>query len=568
MKSLKKMMALALAMVMVLAMSMTVFADTPTTPEQPAAETYSITVQNDNSAMSIIGKTYTAYKLFDVTYDGTNYAYSIKTDNPFYSTAAAKTVLDTYFDFTDTSDATVKTVTVKTAKQDATTKTLSADDVRKLADALQPYATGTGAGSAQATAETVTINLAEAGYYIVTGTVKPTDPANSDKEVVSAIILDNATPTATVKPKASVPTLDKKITGVTDDGDVLDEKGKAAVAKVGATVSYELDSTVPDLTGYTKYTFTFGDKITNGLDYVTGSFKLKIGNSAETTVSPTIAEGGKSFTYTITYDTFKTYLATTGNKPGDKITLTYKCTVNDAALTTDYENNTADLTYSHSPYDDTTNKTPKKETYVIDLNLDVDKIDGSDSTKHLDGAQFKLYREVAAAAAEGEGEAAAATKEYYKWDATNKKVTWVAEADADVFETNDQGKLKQQVRGLDNGNYFLVETKAPKGYNMLKDPIAIVITATPDSAENVTKVTYSATYGGETATMTNGQVDLTTQTQAAGKQPVATGTIENNSGAELPSTGGIGTTIFYVIGAILVLGAGILLVTRRRMNAN
>ena len=561
-KTMKKMMALVIAMVMVLAMGTAVFASG--NDGDGAAATYSITVQNTNDAMSIIGKTYTAYKLFDVTYSGENYAYSIKTDNPFYSTAAAKAVLDTYFDFTDTSDATVKTVTVKTAKQDATTKTLSADDVRKLADALQPYATGTGAGSTQATAETVTINLDEAGYYIVTGTVKPTDPANSDKEVVSAIILDNATPTATVKPKASVPTLDKKITGVTDDGDVLDKKGKAAVAKVGATVSYELDSTVPDLTGYTKYTFTFGDKITNGLDYVTGSFKLKIGNSDETTVSPTIAEGGKSFTYTITYDTFKTYLATTGNKPGDKITLTYKCTVNDAALTTDYENNTADLTYSHSPYDDTTNKTPEKETYVIDLNLDVDKIDGSDSTKHLDGAQFKLYREVAAA--EGEGEAAAATKEYYKWDATNKKVTWVAEADADVFETNDQGKLKQQVRGLDNGNYFLVETKAPKGYNMLKDPIAIVITAIPDSAENVTKVTYSATYGGKAAAMTNEQVDLTTQTQAAGKQPVATGTIENNSGTELPSTGGMGTTIFYVIGAILVLGAAIILISRRKVQ--
>ena len=134
MKTLRKMMALALAMVMVLAMSVSVFAsgDTGTTGgdggttggDAPAAATYSITVTNDNDAMSIIGKTYTAYKLFDVTYDGTNYAYSIKTNNPFYSTAAAKTVLDTYFDFTDTSDATVKTVTVKTAKQDATTKTL------------------------------------------------------------------------------------------------------------------------------------------------------------------------------------------------------------------------------------------------------------------------------------------------------------------------------------------------------------------------------------------------------------------------------------------------------------
>ena len=564
MKTLRKMMALALAMVMVLAMGVTVFAsgDTGTTGgdggttggDAPAAATYSITVTNDNTAMSIVGKTYTAYKLFDVTYDGTNYAYSIKTDNPFYSGAAKAAVLDTYFDFTDTSDATVKTVTVKTAKQDATTKTLSADDVRKLADALQPYATGTGAGSAQATAETVTINLNEAGYYIVTGTVKPTDPANSDKEVVSAVILDNADPTAEVKPKASVPTLNKKITGVAEgltnvDGALLDTKGVAAVAKVGSTVSYELDSVVPDLTGYTDYTFTFEDKLTGGLDYVENSFVLKIKGTTEN-IAPTFAADKKSFTLTIPYDT----LSKAAYTKGDAIVLTYNCTVNDSALTYDFENNTADLVYSKSPYDTTTNKTPEKKTYVIDLNLDVDKIDGSDSTKHLDGAEFKLYR------------MNGTTKEYYKWDTTDKKVTWVAEANADVFTTNDEGKLTQQVRGLDKGTYYLEETKAPTGYNRLKDPVEVVISVSEDAAGE--KVTYSATYGGEDATMTNGEVNLTAATQSSGKQPVATGVIENNSGAELPSTGGIGTTIFYVIGAILVLGAGILLVTRRRMNAN
>ena len=556
MKLFKKMMALALAMVMVLAMSMTVFAggDTgdggTTGGDAPAAATYSITVTNDNDAMSIIGKTYTAYKLFDVTYDGTNHAYSIKTNNPFYSTAAAKAVLDTYFDFTDTSDATVKTVTVKTAKQDATTKTLSADDVRKLADALQPYATGTGAGSAQATAETVTINLDEAGYYIVTGTVKPTDPANSDKEVVSAVILDNADPTAEVKPKASVPTLNKKITKVDNaTTDLLDDKGKAAVAKVGSVVSYELDSVVPDLTGYSDYTFTFEDKLTGGLDYVQDSFALTIKGATEN-IAPTFAADKKSFTLTIPYTT----LSKAAYTKGDAIVLTYNCTVNDSALTYDFENNTADLVYSKSPYDTTTNKTPEKKTYVIDLNLDVDKIDGSDSTKHLDGAEFKLYR------------MNGTTKEYYKWDTTDKKVTWVAEANADVFTTNDEGKLTQQVRGLDKGTYYLEETKAPTGYNRLKDPVEVVISVSEDAAGE--KVTYSATYGGEDATMTNGEVNLTAATQSSGKQPVATGVIENNSGAELPSTGGIGTTIFYVIGAILVLGAGILLVTRRRMNAN
>lgn len=563
MSNFKKIMVLAFALLMVFAINVTAFAGDG---DGEAAETYSITVKNDQTeTMSIVGKTYTAYKLFDVTYSGTKYAYSIKTDNPFYSTAAAKAVLDTYFDFTDTSIANVKTVTVKVAKQDATTKTLTAADVRALADALQPYATGTGAGSVTATAETATINLTEAGYYIVTGTVKPTDPANTDKEVVSAVILDNADPTAEVKPKASVPTLDKKITKVSEgttkvDEAVLDAKGKAAVAKVGSTVSYELDSVVPDLTGYTDYTFTFEDKLTAGLDYVADSFALTIKGATEN-IAPTFADDKKSFTLTIPYAT----LSKAAYTKGDAIVLTYDCTVNESALTYDFENNTADLVYSKTPYDTTTNKTPEKKTYVIDLNLDVDKIDGADSSKHLDGAQFKLYRAAASAATPAESSAA---REYYKWDTAAKKVTWVSESAADVFETNDQGKLKQQVRGLDAGNYFLVETKAPTGYNMLKDPIAIVITATPDNTTNVTKVTYSATYGGEAATMTNNEVDLTKQTQEAGKQPVATGTIENNSGAVLPSTGGIGTTIFYVIGAVLVLGAGILLVTRRRMNAN
>ena len=551
MKKFTKLLGIVLIIALVMSMGITaVFAEDPA---------YSITVKNDNTAMSIVGKTYTAYKLFDVTYSGTNYAYSIKTDNPFYSNTDAKAVLETYFDFTDTSDATVKTVTVKTAKQDATTKTLSADDVRKLADALQPYATGTGDGSVTATSETATIELGKAGYYIVTGTVKPTDPANSDKEIVSAIILDNAAPTATVNPKASVPTLDKKITKVDNATDnLLDDKGKAAVAKVGSTVSYELDSVVPDLTGYSDYTFTFEDKLTGGLDYVEDSFTLTIKGTTES-IAPTFAADKKSFTLTIPYET----LSKAAYTKGDAIVLTYNCTVNDSALTYDFENNTADLVYSKSPYDTTTNKTPEKKTYVIDLNLDVDKIDGSDSTKHLDGAEFKLYREVTTPAAEG-GEATT-TKEYYVWDTTNKVVTWNTDVTkADVFTTGTGGKLTQQVRGLDKGNYFLVETKAPTGYNLMKDPVAVVISVTEDAAGE--KVTYSATYGSAAAAMTNGEVNLTAATQSSRKQPVATGTIENNSGAQLPSTGGIGTTIFYVVGSILVVAAGVLLITKKRMS--
>ena len=300
MKQIKKILALILMMIaLVMNFGAAAFAD-----NEPAAPAYSITITNDNPSMSIVGKTYSAYKLFDVNYSETSYAYSIKSTNPFYSNADARAVLDTYFDISDTSDPTEKTVTVKPSKQDASTKTLSADDIRALADALQPYITGTAAGYATAGTETVTIPLTEAGYYIVTGTVKPTYPKVNTNEVVSAVILNNAAPTATVKPKATVPTLRKKITKVTQ-GSIIDayvynnriyHNDRLAVAQVGSTVSYELKSEAPDLTGYTDYTFTFNDRITAGLDYVEGSFKLKVGTGEATKIEPTIADDGKGFT--------------------------------------------------------------------------------------------------------------------------------------------------------------------------------------------------------------------------------------------------------------------------------
>ena len=515
---------------------------------------HSITITNTNDSISIAGKTYNAYKLFDSTHSGDAYAYYMSTSSQFYSAdLLAETapeantlpgLLRTYFNFTAIpGDATKVAVTPKDGF-DATQARTFADAIQKYLSSMAPTKSGVASG------ETCTINLdadeAGQGYYIVTGDAAPTDPLSTET-VVSAVVITNEDPSPVVAPKAGIPTLDKKITSVNEGGSVLDAKGQAAVAKVGAQVSYELDSITPDLTGYDKYTFVIGDSISDGLTYDKTSFELKIDN-ATVSIAPVFAEGDKSFTLTIPFETLSNYAA------GKTVVLTYKCTVNDSALQTDYENNTADLEYSHSPYDNTTNHTPEKKTYVIDLNIDVNKVAESASGKSLDGAEFQLYRLATGGA-----------KEYYKWDDTAKKVTWVA-SDGDTFTTGTNGKLSQQVRGLDQGEYYLVETKAPTGYNPLASDVKVTITATANGTATAesSQVTYAATADGATIAVDNGTVDLTAaQTQA---QPVATATIVNNQGHVLPSTGGIGTTIFYVVGSIMVVAAGVLLITKKRMS--
>ena len=154
-------------------------------------------------------------------------------------------------------------------------------------------------------------------------------------------------------------------------------------------------------------------------------------------------------------------------------------------------------------------------------------------------------------------------KAWYKWDATNKVVTWVAKADADTFKTNDQGKFSPAVQGLEaekaGTSYGLLETKAPEGYNLLDAPVIVTLTGSYDGTANTATVTATG------AELTNNTVNLAAAQNS--NQPLATAQVINKTGTELPSTGGMGTTIFYIVGAMLVLGAGVVLVTRRRVRA-
>ena len=556
MKNMKKIFALVISVLLVMSMLTVAFADP--TP-------HSITITNTNEHISINGKKYSAYKLFDSTHSGTAYAYTMSTSSQFYdaklvsgtdvASGSLVELLRTYFTFTaNTSDSSKINVVPKSGFD---------SNVRTFADAIQPFLSSktADATSPAAANETATITLpsddAGNGYYIVTGSASPTDGATTH-DVVSAVILTNEDPTAAINPKADAPQLDKKITGEFK----LDDAGNAATAEVGKIVSFELDSNVPDLTGYTTYTYTIHDTMSSGLDFLTGTtatsvqgLVLKINDETIATTGYTVVVSGRSFDLTIPKATLETY-----NK-GDSIVVTYSAKVNASALNTNYEKNTANLEYSNNPYDSSEHDTTPDDTvYVIDINIDVDKYAGSDTGSPLAGASFLLFK--------GTTQPADADLAWYHYNTTTNEVEWVARASADTFTTGSTGHFDpNQVRGLKaestGTTYGLLETAAPTGYNLLTAPIIITLTGsyTPGTETTTASCSIEATQG----TVTGGEIDLS-QTPAA--QPVDEIPVSNESGQQLPSTGGIGTTLFYVGGGILVLAAVILLVTKKRMSAN
>ena len=534
MKHLKQLAAAVLTATTLLASGMTVSADA----------SHSITIHNENSSISINGKTYSAYKLFDSTHSGDAYAYTMSEHNQFFSEEltekempadGAARVLRTYFDFiVIPGDETLVNVIPKEGYDNKQARSF-ADEMQKYLASATPDAV-----SAAADDETATIILpkdeAGQGYYLVTGTAGPADPVGTES-VISAVIVTNEDPNPQIQPKAGIPTLKKEILSVSG-GTVMDENHTAATAQIGSVVSFCLTSKTPDLTGYDSYTFVFNDALSSGLDYIADSFALKINEQAEN-INPVFTEGNRGFSLTIPFDTLKTY------HTGDPITLNYSARVNSDALNSDYAENTASLTYSNNPYETTTGTTPEKENHILNIDLDVNKVAGKSDGQKLADAEFRVYR----LAANGKDH------QYYAWSETDHAVTWVTDAkDADTFTTGTDGKLTSKVRGLSAGTYWFEETKAPAGYNLLDKAAEVTVTAALNS--------QTVTFTSSNAAVTGGTVDLS-QAQSSTRTAV-TSTIINNAGSVLPRTGGPGTAMFYMAGIMLVFAAGTKLTSRSR----
>lgn len=377
------------------------------------------------------------------------------------------------------------------------------------------------------------------GYYLL---VDVTTPGKGDA-MNSALLQVTGKGNIIIEQKYDAPSVGKSVKDT--DG----AWGEAADWCIGSNVPFQLIGKLPsNYADYETYKYVFHDTLGAGLQY-NGDVKVYVRNGEKDTeltsgftVAPDKAATAGGGSLTITFDNLKTITSITSSS---SIVVKYTAKLlNTAVIGRPGNSNEVYLEYANNPNfvgsgNPTTSNTPKDTVLVFTYELDVNKVDGAETTKKLKDAEFKLQN------ADG------------KWatvDNTNKVTGWVDTQDkGSILKTDANGLAK--IIGLDAGNYKLHETKAPAGYNKLKDPIDITITAELDKGEDTPALKA---------------LTIKVGTGAAEKGDVAKGlvstTVTNNSGATLPETGGVGTTLFYIIGGVLMVGAAVLLVTRKRMN--
>ena len=523
MKHMKKLAGLVLALVMAFAMTMTAFAANVTVPNE------------------LSGHTFKAYQIFTGTQavsegalGDVEWGNGINSDAFLVALKNDTTVGNTFTNCKTASD-------VATALGGISDDLNAAEIVAKWA-----YANKKGDGIQLISGDNN--NLAD-GYYLI---VDATEGVSGTDDALNKALLQ-VTGNIEITKKTDKPSVEKKVKE--DDKYQGTDYGAGyndvADYNMGDAVPFKLIGKVPDMTYYDTYKYIFHDTMSNGLTLNENSVHVYVVDSKTEAGTPekeitnyfTITKGDHALT--VSCDDIKTI---SGVEAGKYIIVEYTATLNqNAVVGLDGNPNKVYLEYSNNPNqggEGETGRTPEDKVIVFTYELDTTKVDGENSNTKLEGAEFKLKNEAD------------------KWVIvdTNGNVTGWAETEAEgsTLRSGADGLFK--VIGLDDGTYYLKETKAPAGYNLLKDEITVVISATTANGQNWTD-------GQASSALT--KLDVTAD-GVAGTGNATTGvagiTVANNKGATLPETGGIGTTIFYVLGSILVIGAAVALITRRRMS--
>ena len=567
MKAMKRIAGILLAVAVLLTMALPAFALTPVT------EKGSILIKN-NDTVEASSKTFAAYKILDLTAykndagEIVTYDYNVPADMvDFY---AARYNLDK-----TASDFAMKVVACIREEEDIYA---FAEAALNAAKTVMSGTTGT------PVADGYQFNFLPLGYYVVADTTAQGDYVKP----VSALVLDTATPDVEVEVKAEKPPVQKEI-DVDEDLTTTDDRTDKNEAAIGDTVKFVITSKVPEMTGYDKYFFIINDKMSKGLTY-TGNMVITVGDK-------TLVEGADfEFVETKNDDdttdlkiVFKNFLQyNTAEFIGKPIVVSYTAQLNEKAevnkipntndVYLNYSNDpTVDYNGENEPNEEDENKPPMGETPIdrtetYTTTLEIVKTDPIGN--RLEGAEFtltgtsmnivRMEKDVFTKDDNGDywkltdgsftttdpnSNIAGAPVDQSKYDSLTIK--YAKQTQVDYVTTEGENKTVTgtvssdgtlRFEGLGAGEFTITEIKAPDGYNMLTEELKVTITW-------------------------NEETKLFEYTGATDENGVARVTIINQAGTELPSTGGTGTTIFYLVGGILVLAAVVLLVSKKRMGA-
>ena len=501
MQKLRKFLAAVLVAVMMLSLGSGMV-----NTEAQAAGTGKLTIQNAE-----VGKTYNAYRIFDVTKSDTGVAYQIAPAwEEFFDTGNGMNFIENENPHHDLRPIRVK----------GNVKYLNLTEKNKLefANAAKDYVETKPISSPDKTATesggTAVIDGMEFGYYLVY--------EDGAEAVVATLITVDGNKTMT--PKGKVPVIEKTV------------KDNQATADVGETLTFTITGSVPNTTGYKNdYEYIVKDTMT-GLK-LTGKYTVTIGGITEASDKKTnnniVAAGtkpnellptpdGTGFGMNIKMKAFQ-------DRVGQAVVIEYEAKVVATQEGNGISKNSATLDYSNNPETTETGHIDIPPVVVKNFNVDIFKHETGKPSIKLDGAKFVLYKE-------DEHK----NKLYYHVN-ENGEVSWAqlgqnsvpgdlaAAIPTHVTEVTTENGGVASFKGLADGKYFLQETKAPDGYNIMATDKEITINhADPKQTTNLVKVD-----------------------------------VPNSAGTELPGTGGIGNTIFYIVGGALIL-AGVVLLMRKR----
>lgn len=582
----KKILAILLVLVMTVGLVPAVFAD---------ETTYTITINNTNA-----GHTYEAYQIFKGDLNDKGVLSNIEWGTGVDTTKIGNAYADifTALGATANDDGTYS-ISGKDGKFAATAagvaEALAASGkaaefskviANYISDAKavsKENKTTTGEGdNAVSTTTNYTIENLAAGYYFV----KDQNNSLNEKDDAYTDYILKVVKSTSVDPKTGVPEIEKKVWDVNDtegtaaNTDNDNKWSDSADHDIGDIVKYKITIKLPEnLSAYEKYQLVVTDTMSKGLTYKETTSVTYKKNSAEyvgivieaQTVSNATLEGeyteGSQYTWTINLENVSFTDSVKWNELTE-VVIEYTCELNENAKIGSAGNpNKIDLIYSNNPNNTSdTGKTPEDKVIVFTYQFDVSKVDGDNQP--FSGAEFDLYKQVT------KDEAVSSTADdgtetlNDKYSKTDDGKYWKLVKHIVPVEVKDGETVTaytDTVKGIDDGTYKLVETLTPAGYNTAEDIVFTITAKHSATADNPILIELKS---GNDQVVVDGLKNGYTYAEktAESTDGILATSVVNKSGSTLPETGGIGTTIFYVLGGLLAVGAAILLITKKRMT--